>query len=275
MRDLDLIIGDKPISEILPGVSLLSFVPESPGFERQTVTVKNRNGLIMPSKNNPGRYKERKIAAEFAIEAHNAEQFYLYRSNLYSLLVTQDPYYVIHSYEPNKRWLVTADDVFSISQDSGKLANTFSVTFTAIQGLAESVYDSTIPVNLQGERFNLGMNISKFSEQPFQFKNKNRFSVYNFGDVTLSPIEHDYKVQMYFEGKDIKITNKTTGDSITLSGSHSKKNLLTVVKQYIVKGSEVISTRGRFPELAPGENEISIENADYSDLHFITRFYYK
>ncbi|KAA6447592.1 phage tail domain-containing protein [Bacillus swezeyi] len=271
----DLIIVDKPISEILPGVSLLSFVPESPVFERQTVTMKNRNGLIMPRKKNPGRYRERKIVAEFAVEAHNAEQFDLYRSNLYSLLVNPDPYHVIHSYQPNKRWLVTADDVFSISQDNGKLTNSFSVTFTAVQGLAESVYDSTVPVNLQGERFNLGMNIGHFNEQPFQFKNKNRFSVYNFGDATLSPIEHDYKAQMYFEGKDIIITNITTGDSITLSGSYTKKNLLTVLKQYVFKGNEVISTRGRFPELAPGENEFSIDNAEYSDLHFITRFYYE
>ncbi|KAF1340201.1 phage tail domain-containing protein [Bacillus rugosus] len=275
MKDLDLIVDGVPVSESLPGVSLLSFTPDAPVFERKTSTLPYRNGVIMPQKGNRGRYMERKISIELALDAANSQQFYAYRHDIYNLFVKEDPYYVTCTYEPHKRWLVTCDDGFSAPQNSHQTWNTISLSLTAIQGLAESIYDSLTPFDLSGEHYGIGMNIGLYNDPQYHFVNKSKFTVYNVGDAKISPIDHNYDVQMYLAGTDITIENSTTGEKIKFSGTLKKEDLLTLVKQYVVKDSSVVSTTGRFPSLAPGKNEFHIYNATYSDIQFITHFYYK
>lgn len=275
MKELDLIVDGVPVSESLPGVSLLSFTPDSPVFERKSTTLPYRNGILIPRKDNMGRYTERKISVELALDVANAQQFYTYRHDIYNLFVKEDPYYVTCTYEPHKRWLVTCDDSFSVQQNAHQTWGTITFSLTAVQGLSESIFNSLTPVDLNGEHYGLGMNVGEFDTPQYRFTNLKRFNVYNFGNVRVSPIEHDYNVRMYFEGKDIVITNKTTDQSVKLLGTFKESDLLTLNKQYVIKGSSIVSKQGRFPTLSPGKNEFTISNATYSDLQFITRFYYK
>ncbi|MBM7029461.1 phage tail domain-containing protein [Bacillus velezensis] len=275
MNDLDLLVEGVPVSESLPGVSLASFTPDAPVFERKSTTLPYRNGILIPRKDNAGRYTERKISVELALDVSNAQQFYTYRHDIYNLFVREDPYYVTCTYEPHKRWLVTCDDSFSVQQNSHQTWGTITFSLTAVQGLSESIFNSLTPVDLNGEHYGLGMNVGEFDNPQYRFTNLKRFNVYNFGDVRLSPIEHDYNVRMHFEGKDIVITNKTTNQSVKLLGTFKKGDLLTLNKQYVIKGSSIVNKQGRFPTLLPGKNEFTISNATYSDLQFITHFYYK
>ncbi|QAW18038.1 phage tail domain-containing protein [Bacillus sp. FSL K6-1560] len=276
MKELDLILPDGTyISERLPGVSLLSFKPESARFERNTSnTHPLRNGLLMPRKGNKGRYAERKVVVKLLIDARNSQHFHLIRDDLSRLFTREDPFYIGYTYQPNKRWLVTGDDGFTLEQDSNKTWKEQEITLTDIQGLAESLYDTSVPFKIGN--WSLGMNMGLIDKPVFTFKNKSSFEVYNFGDTEISPIEHKYNVEMYLEGKDIQILNETTGQSFTIVGSQSKKNKLTILKHYVLKGSSIITTKGSsFPSLVPGKNKFKIVNATYSQFKFITHFYYK
>ncbi|AME05015.1 phage tail domain-containing protein [Bacillus sp. SDLI1] len=275
MEEYDLIIDEKFLSERLGGVSLSSFRPESADFERKTKTHPLRNGIITPKKNNRGRFKERKITVRLNISVSNSEQFYLLRGDLFRLFKRKDPYYVGHTYEPNKRWLVVCDDTFSVVQEEDKPWATVDITLTAIQGLSESLYNTSQNINLIDKHWDIGMNVELVDDPIYKFKNKNKFIVYNLGDETLDPMNFKYNVEMYLEGKDIIIANETNGTSVTLVGSQSKKNKLSLFEHYVLNGSTIVTTKnGRFPPLEPGRNVFTIKNASYSDIRFITHFYY-
>ncbi|OTQ85420.1 hypothetical protein BG31_14950 [Bacillus subtilis subsp. subtilis] len=275
MEEYDLIIDERYLSERLGGVSLSSFRPESVDFERKTKTHPLRNGIITPKKNNRGRFKERKIVVRLNISVSNSEQFHLLRGDLFRLFKRKDPYYVGYTYEPNKRWLVVCDDTFSVDQEDGKTWATIDITLTAIQGLSESLYNSAQNINLIDQHWDIGMNIDQIDNPVYTFKNKNKFEVYNLGDESLDPMNFKYNVEMYLEGKDIEIKNETNGESVTLVGSQSKKNKLSLLEHYVVNGTSIVTTKnGRFPSLDPGKNIFKIKNATYSDIKFITHFYY-
>ncbi|MCY8971451.1 phage tail family protein [Bacillus atrophaeus] len=276
MNELDLILNDGSLlSERLPGVSLLSFRPEAPKYESSTsYTHPLRNGILMPKNKNRGRYTERKILIKLAIEARNSQHFHLIRDDLYRLFTGKNPFYIGYTYQPNKRWLVTGQEGFSVEQDSSRTWKEQDITLTDIQGLAESLHDTSLPVKV-GERWSLDM-VRGTVNPVYSFKNKDHFEVYNLGDDDISPIDHSYNVEMYMQGKDIQIVNETTGDSYTLIGSQSKKNKLTLLKHYTLKGSSIISTKGScFPSLQPGKNKFRIIGATYSEIKFIMHFYYK
>ncbi|WP_069839628.1 phage tail domain-containing protein [Bacillus sp. F56] len=277
MINYDLIIDGKYLSETLPGVSLSSFRPEAPVFERQTAgTNALINGTMMLKRGNTGRYTDRKINIKVLVEANSSYQFQIKRDAVYNLFVKEDPYYVINTQQPYKRWLVTCDDAFSIYQENGKKYQEVDIALTAIQGLAESLYDSTVSMELKDEKFHLGMNIRRDSIPVFRFQNKNTFIVDNIGDVKLDPINYNYNVEMYLQGTDISITNITTNETLMLNGKFSKTDKITLLKHHILKNSAPISDRsGRFPTLAAGQNQFRIAGATYSDIRFITHFYYK
>ncbi|MEC1249636.1 phage tail domain-containing protein [Bacillus amyloliquefaciens] len=276
MKELDLILSDGSLlSERLEGVSLLSFRPAAPKYEwNTTFTYPLRNGILMPKSKNKGRFTERKILIKLYIEARNSQHFHLIRDDLYRLFTGKDPFYIGYTYQPNKRWLVTGQEDFFVEQDGSRTYKEQDITLTDIQGLAESLYDTSQPVKA-GERWSL--NMIKGTDNPvYSFKNKDHFEVYNLGDADISPIDHSYNVEMYLEGKDIQIVNETTGDSYTIIGSQSKKNKLTILKHYTLKGSTIIGTKGAcFPPLQPGKNKIRIIGATYSEIKFIMHFYYK
>ncbi|WP_047477079.1 phage tail domain-containing protein [Bacillus siamensis] len=277
MKKSDLIIDGMFLSEHLKGVSLSSFRPESPSYERQTTFTHSLvDGTMTYRKGNKGRLNDKKITATFTIIASNSQQFDMKRDEIYDYLSRPDPYYVIYSPQPLKRWLVTCDDSYSVFRENGKKWKEFDVTFTAIQGAAESVYDSTASMNLADNMFHLGMNIGRDSNPVYHFKNRSTFTVENIGNVTIDPYRHNYNVEMYLEGKDITITNLTNNDTVTLVGTQSKSNKLSLFSHHIVNGTKVIETRnGRFPTLEKGQNKFKITGATYSDIKFITHFYYK
>ncbi|MFK4461628.1 phage tail domain-containing protein [Bacillus safensis] len=273
MIEFDLIIDGERLNDVFPNVFLTSFEPEAPSFDRKNFTNSSRHGIQTQRKSRFTRLKERKILVDLTIDAANAEHFYLVRSEVYEYLGRPDPYEIICTFRPERKWLVVCDDAYTIGQEQGKTGGTFTITLTAIEGCSQSVHDSRSPQELQSERF-MGRNFERYREQPFRFKER-AFSVYNYGDVRLSPIDHEYTVNMFLAGTDIKIENKTTGESITLVGTQSKNNLLNVIKQYVFKGSQAVERRGRFPELMPGKNDFVITGATYIDIEFITHFYYK
>lgn len=126
----------------------------------------------MPLKNNMGRYTERKITLKITVEASNSQQFHLKRDALYKLFVQEDPYYVIYTWQPLKRWLVTCDDVFSVFQENGRTWQEVEISLTAIQGVAESVYNSQASFNLIDNKFHFGMNIGMVDNPSYSFVDK-------------------------------------------------------------------------------------------------------
>ena len=181
-------LGEQSLSSLLPHFKLLSFTPDSPAIERETVKIPRVNGLVLPQHPRDVVFKERSIKVEILLNSIIAENFYQYRRELYALLVKPFPYYISTDLLPNLRFLVTCDGNFSIQKEKQKNQTSFTVEFNNVTGLAESKFTSLTKQNFDGEHWSPGMNIQMRDDLEYRFKNRKRFQVYNTGDAYINPL---------------------------------------------------------------------------------------
>ncbi|OLF94546.1 hypothetical protein CHCC5025_0114 [Bacillus licheniformis] len=253
---------------------MLSFTPDSPAIERETVKIPRINGLVLPQHPRDVVFKERSIKVEILLNSIIAENFYQYRRELYALLVKPLPYYISTDLLPNLRFLVTCDGNFSIQKEKQKNQTSFTVEFNNVTGLAESKFTSLTKQNFHGEYWSPGMNIQMRDDLEYRFKNRKRFQVYNTGDAYINPLEHDYNVTLWAAGKNVSIINHTNGEKLKIEQELKKSQRVSFIKQYTVINKTPIKTSGRLPGLDIGMNDFEIQNTNDFEIIFDTRFYY-
>ncbi|EFV69562.1 hypothetical protein HMPREF1012_04424 [Bacillus sp. BT1B_CT2] len=267
-------LGEQSLSSLLPHFKLLSFTPDSPAIERETVKIPRINGLVLPQHPRDVVFKERSIKVEILLNSIIAENFYQYRREIYALLVKPFPYYISTDLLPNLRFLVTCDGNFSIQKDKQKNQTSFTVEFNNVTGLAESKFTSLTKQNFHGEYWSPGMNIQMRDDLEYRFKNRRRFQVYNTGDAYINPLEHDYNVTLWAAGKNVTIINHTNGEKLKIEQELKKSQRVSFIKQYTVINKTPIKTSGRLPGLDIGMNDFEIQNTNDFEIIFDTRFYY-
>ncbi|AOP16118.1 hypothetical protein CHCC15325_4350 [Bacillus licheniformis] len=267
-------LGEQSLSSLLPHFKLLSFTPDSPAIERETVKIPRINGLVLPQHPRDVVFKERSIKVEILLNSIIAENFYQYRRELYALLVKPLPYYISTDLLPNLRFLVTCDGNFSIQKEKQKNQTSFTVEFNNVTGLAESKFTSLTKQNFHGEYWSPGMNIQMRDDLEYRFKNRKRFQVYNTGDAYINPLEHDYNVTLWAAGKNVSIINHTNGEKLKIEQELKKSQRVSFIKQYTVINKTPIKTSGRLPGLDIGMNDFEIQNTNDFEIIFDTRFYY-
>ncbi|AYQ17345.1 phage tail family protein [Bacillus paralicheniformis] len=267
-------LGEQSLSSLLPHFKLLSFTPDSPAIERETVKIPRINGLVLPQHPRDVVFKERSIKVEILLNSIIAENFYQYRREIYALLVKPFPYYISTDLLPNLRFFVTCDGNFSIQKDKQKNQTSFTVEFNNVTGLAESKFTSLTKQNFHGEYWSPGMNIQMRDDLEYRFKNRKRFQVYNTGDAYINPLEHDYNVTLWAVGKNVTIINHTNGEKLKIEQELKKSQRVSFIKQYTVINKTPIKTSGRLPGLDIGMNDFEIQNTNDFEIIFDTRFYY-
>ena len=267
-------LGEQSLSSLLPHFKLLSFTPDSPAIERETVKIPRINGLVLPQHPRDVVFKERSIKVEILLNSIIAENFYQYRREIYALLVKPFPYYISTDLLPNLRFLVTCDGNFSIQKEKQKNQTSFTVEFNNVTGLAESKFTSLTKQNFHGEYWSPGMNIQMRDDLEYRFKNRKRFQVYNTGDAYINPLEHDYNVTLWAAGKNVTIINHTNGEKLKIEQELKKSQRVSFIKQYTVINKTPIKTSGRLPGLDIGMNDFEIQNTNDFEIIFDTRFYY-
>ncbi|AUS10892.1 MULTISPECIES: phage tail family protein [Bacillus] len=267
-------LGEQSLDSLLPQFEVLSFLPEAPNINRETITIPRRHGLILPQHPRDVTYGERKINVEFYLNALKHENFYMYRHQLYALLVKPFPYYISSDLWPNRRFLVTCDGNFSIQKEKEKTYNDFSVEFTNITGMAESTFTTKDKQYFTRAKRTFGMNIPPNDQLNYSFKNQKRFSVFNPGDVQINPLDHDYNVLLNAAGKNVTLINHTNDEKLTIEQELKKSQQVSFLKQYTIINNTPIKTSGRLPSLEIGWNEFEVQNTSDFTIQFDTRLYY-
>lgn len=267
-------LGEQSLDSLLPQFEVLSFLPEAPNINRETITIPRRHGLILPQHPRDVTYSERKIDVEIYLNALKHENFYMYRHQLYALLVKPFPYYISSDMWPNRRFLVTCDGNFSIQKEKEKTYNDFSVEFTNITGMAESTFTTKDKQYFTRAKRTFGMNIPPNDQLNYSFKNQKRFSVFNPGDVQINPLDHDYNVLLNAAGKNVTLINHTNDEKLTIEQELKKSQQVSFLKQYTIINNTPIKTSGRLPSLEIGWNEFEVQNTSDFTIQFDTRLYY-
>lgn len=267
-------LGEQSLDSLLPQFEVLSFLPEAPNINRETITIPRRHGLILPQHPRDVTYGERKINVEIYLNALKHENFYMYRHQLYALLVKPFPYYISSDLWPNRRFLVTCDGNFSIQKEKEKTYNDFSVVFTNITGMAESTFTTKDKQYFTRAKRTFGMNIPPNDQLNYSFKNQKRFSVFNPGDVQINPLDHDYNVLLNAAGKNVTLINHTNDEKLRIEQELKKNKQVSFLKQYTIINNTPIKTSGRLPSLEIGWNEFEVQNTSDFTIQFDTRLYY-
>ncbi|MCC2929074.1 phage tail family protein [Bacillus sp. LBG-1-113] len=267
-------LGEQSLDSLLPQFEVLSFLPEAPNINRETITIPRRHGLILPQHPRDVTYGERKINVEIYLNALKHENFYMYRHQLYALLVKPFPYYISSDLWPNRRFLVTCDGNFSIQKEKEKTYNDFSVEFTNITGMAESTFTTKDKQYFTRVKRTFGMNIPPNDRLNYSFKNQKRFSVFNPGDVQINPLDHDYNVLLNAAGKNVTLINHTNDEKLRIEQELKKNQQVSILKQYTIINNTPIKTSGRLPSLEIGWNEFEVQNTSDFTIQFDTRLYY-
>ncbi|MCY9166010.1 phage tail domain-containing protein [Bacillus atrophaeus] len=267
-------LGEQSLDSLLPQFEVLSFLPEAPKVEFESITIPRRHGLILPQHPRDVTYKERKIDVEIYLNALIHENFYMYRHQLYALLVKPFPYYISSDLWPNRRFLVTCDGNFSIPKEKEKTFNDFSVEFTNTTGMAETTFTTKDKQYFTRAKRTFGMNIPPNDQLNYSFKNQKRFSVFNPGDVQINPLDHDYNVLLNAAGKNVTLINHTNDEKLTIEQELKKNQQVSFLKQYTIINNTPIKTSGRLPSLEIGWNEFEVQNTSDFTIQFDTRLYY-
>ncbi|MGG0025176.1 phage tail family protein [Bacillus inaquosorum] len=267
-------LGEQSLDSLLPQFEVLSFLPEAPNINRETITMPRRHGLILPQHPRDVTYGERKINVEIYLNALKHENFYMYRHQLYALLVKPFPYYISSDLWPNRRFLVTCDGNFSIPKEKEKTFNDFSVEFTNTTGMAETTFTTRDKQYFTRAKRTFGMNIPPNDQLNYSFKNQKRFSVFNPGDVQINPLDHDYNVLLNAAGKNVTLINHTNDEKLTIEQELKKSQQVSFLKQYTIINNTPIKTSGRLPSLEIGWNEFEVQNTSDFTIQFDTRLYY-
>ncbi|AMA53295.1 phage tail family protein [Bacillus inaquosorum] len=267
-------LGEQSLDSLLPQFEVLSFLPEAPNINRETITIPRRHGLILPQHPRDVTYGERKINVEIYLNALKHENFYMYRHQLYALLVKPFPYYISSDLWPNRRFLVTCDGNFSIPKEKEKTFNDFSVEFTNTTGMAETTFTTKDKQYFTRAKRTFGMNIPPNDQLNYSFKNQKRFSVFNPGDVQINPMDHDYNVLLNAAGKNVTLINHTNDEKLTIEQELKKSQQVSFLKQYTIINNTPIKTSGRLPSLEIGWNEFEVQNTSDFTIQFDTRLYY-
>ena len=192
---------------------------------------------------------------------------------LQRFLVSREAYWICFSQWPQRMYYVKAKlSVPTFTANSW----TATVTFTDLIGLSRSVGTSLTYTQNVGFGNNL-----KNTKQEYTFTG-NSFAVYNPSDVMIDPERRGHELKVIFEGQSsggLKITNKTTGDSISRVGAYTTGSSgdkpatnkegqspfngtweINGVRTTLNGKSDQMQTDNGVIRLQPGNNEIMVDN---------------
>ena len=192
---------------------------------------------------------------------------------LQRFLVSREAYWICFSQWPQRMYYVKAKlSVPTFTANSW----TATVTFTDLIGLSRSVGTSLTYTQNAGFGNNL-----KNIKQEYTFTG-NSFAVYNPSDVMIDPERRGHELKVIFEGQSsggLKITNKTTGDSISRVGAYTTGSSgdkpatnkegqspfngtweINGVRTTLNGKSDQMQTDDGVIRLQPGNNEIMVDN---------------
>ncbi|MDT2481193.1 phage tail family protein [Enterococcus avium] len=258
------------LKEIL-GVECIEFERKAPALNVEYQEFLGSNG----SREVNSSFKSFIIEVKLFMEFKNMYDYQLKETELYAFLFDDNNYYIVTDREPGKRYLVRPNSVDL--EDLGIRYATYSVAFNVFRGCSESLSTTLSEFSLDDE-WQFSQNLES-ADYEYEF-GVSRFQVFNAGDFTIDPREHDLKITLKGESLgNAAIFNRTTGERFIYYPSFSNNLGQTVsIDRVYPKLNGVhcgIDTNLSLITLVPGINEIEIQNVANVKSSWDFRFLYK
>ena len=271
------ILYDKEMNKIdLPdGVTPLDIFISSISKERVTERSEGRDGNI----DYGSTYNSRDIELKLLLKANDTQDYRLLRDAVYATFQKEDSFFVSESYQKGKRYLVSVDEPFipeRIQNNKRYAEATINCTKVGLP-FSESI-GTTQDIDREGisdisELWGFGMGLTSDDESLRYTHSTTAFKIYNAGNVSVNPFEHDIKIKIEGVSNGYELENLTTGDVFKVTENMSG-NLVIDGAEITNNGLQAFrKTNRRYITLAPGWNYIRQNRAIKTTWDF--RFYYK
>lgn len=219
--------------------------------EYQKIGINDGQSLLSTS------YAQREIKMMVVFNGMNKQDVALAFDALQRFLVLRDPYWICFDNWPQRMYYVKVSEISQTHlTDMGFVVE---VTFTDQIGLSRSV-GTTAEWSTNAV---IGFGNNQPIEMPqYSFKN-NSFTVKNLSDILIDPERrgHDFKLIMKGQsGGSMKVTNKTTGDSISRKDGFNGTWVLDGVNPELNGNGDLLNTDMGVISLQVGDNEFQIDN---------------
>lgn len=216
----------------------------------------------------------RPINASFEFVSQDYYDFPLLRNEIFQLFLSKEPFYLIDSREPGKRWLVKGNS-FSPEQIVITVGR-FNIEFTAFRGYAESIGTTLDPKTFDSELWQIGQGL--ITNQTDYVHNTSSFRIYNAGTEIIDPKKFPLIIKYKGASSNLQIKNNTTLETWSYTGTTTADNTIELNRLRSLKDSVVnifADTNRRSISLAPGWNDIELIGTSGSfEISFDFRFYY-
>ncbi|QYG88356.1 phage tail family protein [Bacillus atrophaeus] len=251
------------------GITLKEFNPRSPSPIHSSESIEGAHGEVDLGTV----YGPRIISCSFYMEAADLTDYHLMRDEVFALFDSRQAFYITDGYNPGKRWFVKTNQEYSIDQN--RIYGFFDVDFISFNPFSESVGTTLNPFTFDSDLWQIGEGLTD-EDYKYSFKT-NTFRIFNAGNVGVDPREFPLVITYKGASNKFTLTNKTTGDIFTYSGTTRAKDVLTLNRVQVKKNDVSIfgQTNRKVIRLEPGWNDFTLAGTSGSfEILFDFRFYY-
>lgn len=252
-------------------LTALDFQVDAPSPRIESEVIEGMDGVLETEVT----YDVRTLRASFYFKSVDNIDFALLRNEIFRMFASKEPFYLIDSREPGKRWQVRANG-FQVEQLKATRGR-FDVDFIAPHPYAESIGTSLDPMTFDEELWQVGQGLT---EEGLEYSfNEATFRVFNPGDKTIDPRKKNTPLAIEFTGASTNLTieNSTTGDVWTYTGATEAGDVLRLDSVKALKNNVSIfkDTNRKLITLKEGWNDFIITGTTGEfTLDFDFRFYY-
>lgn len=257
----------------IPNLTFLDFDEEDVQIKTETTEVTGLDGVLMGASS----FSPFKLTLRFFYRGQDINDYNLLKQRLRGIIYRREPYYVVHSDMPGKKYAVVPEA--NTITDIGDRYGTFEIDFTVYKGYSESLLSTSKFTLSKADQWQFE---NGYIAEDIKYKyNASSFNIFNGSSDTINPIKRHYlKITVKVDApKGITIKNNTTGDEFIYKVALSKSKPLIIdgIHPLIDKKRVGVNTNYQFLTLAPGYNDIEILGQGISnpsvefDFNFIYR----
>ena len=259
------------------GVIPLEIFVGSVGKDRVTEAIEGRTGVVDYGFN----YTDRPVSLFLRIKSTDKIDFRLLRNEVFAMFDIGNAFYVAETDVPSRVLKVVVDESYIPDRLTEEYAD-FDINCRTLDSVFWASKYTTLELHDSGysataEKYGLVDNIDD-EKVKYRFTESN-FSVYNAGNVTVEPESMELEILI----KNVVITDKMTIRNHRTGENHTYNFSTVNPSEYKIKGMMVHrssvnvfrNTNKRFISLKPGDNNIEITGATFSEVIFNFKYYYK
>lgn len=248
----------------------MEFEPESLNVRNTVEDIAGGGYIVMDDG-----YGPRYINCELQISGTVLTDYALFRAEVFSLFTNLEPFYLIDTKVPSRRWHVRSDGSFTLGRKNKR--GNYSLKWLCVNKYAESVATTSSVKEWDADVWAWDGTIDWDEDLQYSFA-ANNFIVKNLGNAPIDPREYELEIIIKATASSyLQIVNNTTGETYRYNGALSSTDTLVIKGVQTFKNgvSAFRNTNFKLLSLAVGNNSFTITGGTILSVAFNFRFLYK